>query len=75
MDARARRSEHFSHGIDTDSPSRIRTKPSTVVSIAFARTGCVLLGTISSKTLTPCSNDLIEMLKNDLTHFAPQTRR
>jgi hypothetical protein len=53
----------------------IRISASGVVSIAFAKTGLVLLCTISSETLPPCSDDLIEMLKDDLTHLASQTRR
>ena len=48
---------------------------SGVVSIALAKTGFVLLSAISSKTLPPCSNDLIEVLKDDLAHLASQTRR
>jgi hypothetical protein len=46
-----------------------------VVSIAFANTGFVLLGTIPSEMLPPSGNDLIEMLKNYLAHLASQTRR
>jgi hypothetical protein len=46
-----------------------------VVSIALARTGFVLLSTISSKTLPPCSNDLIEVLEDNLAHLASQSRR
>lgn len=41
-----------------------------VVSIAFASTGLVLLVTIFSKILVPGGDDLIEMLKDDLTHLA-----
>jgi hypothetical protein len=53
----------------------IRISASGVVSIAFAKTGFVLLCTISSKLLPPGSYYLIEMLKDDLAHLAPQTRR
>ena len=48
---------------------------SGVVSIAFAKTGFVLLRTIPSEMLPPSSNDLIEMLKDSLTHLASQTWR
>jgi len=48
---------------------------SGVVSIAFASTGSVLLGTISSKTISPSRDDLVEMLKDYLAYLAPQTRR
>src|SRR5690242_20092954 len=75
MDACASRSEHFSHGIDTDRSSMIRTSASGVVSIAFAKTGFVLLCTISPEPLPPCSYYLIEMLKDDLTNLAMQARR
>jgi hypothetical protein len=47
---------------------------SGVVSIAFAKTGFVLLCTIPSEMLSPSSNDLIEMLKDYLSHLASQTR-
>jgi hypothetical protein len=50
----------------------IRISASGVVSIAFAKTGFVLLCTISSKLLPPGSYYLIEMLKDDLAHVAPQ---
>jgi hypothetical protein len=53
----------------------IRISASGVVSIAFAKTGFVLLCTVSSKTLSSGGYDLIEMLKDDLTHLASQTRR
>ena len=53
----------------------IRMSASGVVSIAFAKTGLVLLCTISSEMLPPGRYDLIEMLKDDLTHLASQTRR
>jgi len=46
---------------------------SGVVSIAFAKTGFVLLSTIPSEMLPPTSNDPIEMLKDDLSYFASQT--
>jgi hypothetical protein len=74
MDALASRSEHFSHGIDTDPLSIITMRASGVVSIAFAKTGFVLLGTIPSEMLLPSNNDLIEMLKDDLAYLASQTR-
>jgi len=48
---------------------------SGVVSIAFAKTGFVLLSTIPSEMLPPSSNDLIEMLKDDFAYLASQTRR
>jgi hypothetical protein len=48
---------------------------SGVVSIAFAKTGFVLLRTIPSETFPPGNNDPIEMLKDYLAHLAPQTRR
>jgi hypothetical protein len=48
---------------------------SGVVSIAFAKTGFVLLCTIPSETLPPGINDLIEMFEDYLTHLASQTRR
>jgi hypothetical protein len=47
---------------------------SGVVSIAFAKTGFVLLCTIPSEMLPPSKNDLIEMLKDYLPHLASQTR-
>ncbi len=42
---------------------------------AVASIGLVLVCTISSKMLAPGSHDLIEMLEDNLTHFAPQPRR
>ena len=48
---------------------------SGVVSIAFAKTGFVLLCTIPSEMLPPSNNDLVEMLKDYLPHLASQTRR
>ena len=48
---------------------------SGVVSIAFAKTGFVLLCTIPSEMLPPGDNDLIKMLKYDLAHLASQSRR
>src|SRR5947207_1084857 len=75
QDARAIRSEHFSHGIDTGPLSIMRISASGVVSTAFAKTGFVLHCTVTSKMLPPSSNDLIEMLKNYLAHLASQTRR
>ena len=47
---------------------------SSVVSIAFAKTGFVLLSTISSEMLPPGNHDLVEMFKDYLPHFASQTR-
>ena len=73
-DARARLSEHLSHGIDTDPLSRMTMSASGVVSIAFAKTGFVLLSTIPSEMLPPRNNDLIELLEDDLAYLAPQTR-
>ena len=46
-----------------------------MVSIAFGKTGSLLLCTIFSEILSPRGYDLIEMLEDDLTHFASQTRR
>jgi hypothetical protein len=46
-----------------------------VVSIAFAKTGFVLLCTIASKMLPPRVNDLFEVRKDYLSHFASQTWR
>jgi hypothetical protein len=46
-----------------------------VVSIAFAKTGFVLLCTVPSELLAPGSHDLIEMRKDYLAHLASQTRR
>jgi hypothetical protein len=56
-------SERLAHGIATDPLSIIGMSASGVVSIALAKTSLVLLSTISSKTLPPCSNDLIECSK------------
>lgn len=42
--------------------------------MALAKTGFVLLCTVPSKMFPPSGNNLIEMLKNDLAHLAPQTR-
>jgi hypothetical protein len=53
----------------------ITISASGVVSIAFAKTGFVLLCTIPSETLPPCKNDLIEMRKDDLPYLAAQTWR
>jgi hypothetical protein len=52
----------------------ISVSASGVGSIAFAKTGFVLLCTVSSEMLRPGSYDLIEMLKEDLTRLASQTR-
>jgi len=38
---------------------------SGLVSIAFAKTGLVLLCTISSEMLPPGNHDLVEMLEDD----------
>ena len=75
MEIEARRSEHLSQGTDTEPLSRIKMSASGVVSMAFARTGFVLLCTIPSQVFPPSSNDLIEMLKDYLAHLASQTRR
>jgi hypothetical protein len=48
---------------------------SGVVSIAFAKTGFVLLCTIPSEMLPSSENDLIEMLKDYLPHLASQAGR
>ena len=69
-EARASRSEHLSHGIDTDPLSIIKMSASGVVSIAFAKTGFVLLCTIFSEMLPPGSDDLIEVLEDNLAHLA-----
>jgi hypothetical protein len=61
--------------MDTEPFSRITISASGVVSIAFASTGFVLLCTIASEMLPPSGNDLIEMVKDYLTHFASQTWR
>jgi hypothetical protein len=45
-----------------------------VVLIAFANTGLILLCTTPSKMLVTCGDDLVEVLKDDLPHFASQTR-
>ena len=45
---------------------------SGLVSIAFAKTGFVLLCTIPSEMLPPGNDDLIEMLKDDLAHLTSQ---
>ena len=59
-DAWASLSEHFFQGIDTEPVSVLTTSASGVVSIAFAKTGFVLLSTVLSKMLPPSNNDLIE---------------
>jgi hypothetical protein len=74
-DAWASRSEHFSQGIDTGPVSSITMSASGVVSIAFAKTGFVLLCTIPSEMFPPSKNELIEMFKDYLPHLALQTRR
>src|SRR5664279_4825237 len=74
-DAWASRSEHFSHGIDTDPLSMITISASGVVSIAFAKTGFVLLCTIPSKVLPPSIDDLFEVCKDYLSHLASQAWR
>ena len=48
---------------------------SGVVSMAFAKTGLVLLCTMPSKVFAPSRDDLVKMLKNDLTYLASQPRR
>ncbi len=50
-DARASVSEHRSHGIGTAALSVTAMSASGVVSIAFANTGFVLPGTITSEIL------------------------
>lgn len=72
-DARARRSEHRSHGIETEPSSKTTTSASAVVSIAFANIGLVSVSAIPYKTLPPSSNYLIEMFKDNLPHLARQT--
>src|ERR1022692_3894985 len=74
-DARARRSEQFSHGIETGPFSVVTISVSGVVSMAFAKTGFVLLCTMPSEASPPSNNDLVEMLKDDLAYLASQTRR
>src|ERR1039457_7051319 len=74
-DARARRSEQFSHGIETGPVSVVTISVSGVVSMAFAKTGFVLLCTMPSEASPPSNNDLVEMLKDDLAYLASQTRR
>jgi hypothetical protein len=46
-----------------------------VVSIAFAKTGFVLLCNVLSETLPPGGNDPIEMPEDYPAQLAPQTRR
>jgi hypothetical protein len=53
----------------------ITISASGVVSIAFAKTGFVLLCTIPSKVLPPSVNDLFEVREDYLSHFASQTWR
>jgi hypothetical protein len=48
---------------------------SGVVSIAFARTGFVLLATVTSEMFSPASYELIEMFEDYLAYLAPETRR
>src|ERR1022692_4765489 len=54
-DARARRSEQFSHGIETGPVSVVTISISGVVSMAFAKTGLVLLCTMLSEVFSPCT--------------------
>jgi hypothetical protein len=42
--------------------------------MAFASTAFVLLRNVASEMLLPGSNDLIEMLEDDLPHLASQPR-
>ena len=57
-------------------PLSIRTiSASGVVSIAFANIALVLLFTMSSKTSALCSDDLVEMLEDNLAHLASQAWR
>jgi hypothetical protein len=44
---------------------------SGVVSIALAKIGFVLVCTIFSEMLPPPRDQLIEVFKNNLAHFAP----
>lgn len=69
-DACASRSEHCSHGIETDLSSRIRTRACGVTSIDFAKTYSVLLCTVSSELLPPRIHDLIEVFEDNSPHFA-----
>ena len=46
-----------------------------MVSIAFAKTGFVLLCNVPSEMLPPGGNDPIEMPEDYPAHLAPQTRR
>jgi hypothetical protein len=55
-DARASRSEQLSHGIETDPVSAIAISAADVVSMAFAKTGFVLLCAMRSEVFPP-SND------------------
>ena len=41
--------------------------------MAFAKTGCVSLCTVSSEVLLPGGDNLTEMLKDDLANLAPQS--
>src|ERR1017187_178615 len=63
-DARARRSEQFSHGIETGPVSVVTISVSGVVSMAFAKTGFVLLCTMPSEASPPSTNDLVELLSD-----------
>ena len=53
----------------------MRMSASGVVSIAFAKTGFVLLCNVPSEMLPPGGNDPIEMPEDYPAHLAPQTRR
>ena len=59
-----------------DRPGSVVTiSVSGVVSMAFAKTGFVLLCPMPSEASPPSNNDLVEMLKDDLAYLASQTRR
>jgi hypothetical protein len=62
-DARASRSEHRSHGMETDPVSVVTISASGVVAIAVANTGFVLLCTVLSQMVAPSRHDLFKMLE------------
>jgi hypothetical protein len=61
--------------METDPASVVTISASGVVAIALASTGFILLSTMFSQVFPPRRHDLIEMLKDDLAHLAPQPRR
>jgi len=59
--------------METDPVSVNTIRASSVVSIAFAKTGWVSLCPIFSEMFPPGDNDLVKMLKDDLVDLASQT--